>query len=329
MMRIYVYLEMPQGKLSMLDLGCLETAVGIAGTKGRVMAFVRGGPKQAGPYAKELFSYGVDTLLWLRIPEWGDLEVLEQGIFRMAQYLTKDPGAGAVIFPASPLGNQLASHLGIRLHTDSVLDCVAISRESETGILIFDRPSGQGREIIRYGFLQGRLPVGTLKQNGRQKEVIGHKNKEKRQCQIIFLDTDGYPKRVRLISRKKDSGERNDIARQACLVAGGQGIKSREDFQLLERLAEKLGGALCVSRPVVDKGWYPKDIQVGLSGKQVAPKLYIAVGISGAFQHTVGMAEAGYVVAINQDRNASIFDVADFGIVGAYRKVLPLLLEKW
>ena len=94
-------------------------------------------------------------------------------------------------------------------------------------------------------------------------------------------------------------------------------------YEELEQLAEKLGGALCVTRPIVEKGWYPQDIQVGLSGKQVSPKRYLAIGISGAFQHTVGMSESDYIIAINLDRNAPIFDVADFGIVGDYREIIP------
>lgn len=126
-----------------------------------------------------------------------------------------------------------------------------------------------------------------------------------------------------MAEKKNGSG----LAAYSCLVAGGRGIKSKEDFQLLGQLAEKLGGALCVSRPIVEKGWFPKEMQVGLNGKRVSPKLYVAVGISGAFQHVVGMRGAEYVVAINTDQDAGIFDVADCGIVGDYREVIPRLLE--
>lgn len=347
MKRIYVYLEMFQGKLSMSDLGCLEAASEAAEPGDRVMAFVYGRPQDAGRCAKELFSRGVDTLLWIRGSDFDKFLLSGQAILGMAQYLERDRKAGAVIFPATPLGNRLAAHLGIRLCTASILDCIQIAREPKAGNFLFDRPSERGRKIIRYAFPQDKLPIATLKRNPHmegnirlQRSVpleggisleeaiplegsIRRQGSERRQCQIIFLDPEPVSPKACLISRKEIAAPSCDITSQPCLVAGGLGIRRREDFRLLEQLAEKLGGALCVTRPIVEKGWYPQDIQVGLSGKQVSPRRYLAIGISGAFQHTVGMSESDYIIAINLDRNAPIFDVADFGIVGDYREIIP------
>ena len=215
MKRIYVYLEMFQGKLSMSDFGCLEAASEAAERGDRVMAFVYGSPQDAGRYAKELFSKGVDTLLWIRGSDFDKFLLSGQAILGMAQYLERDRKAGAVIFPATPLGNRLAAHLGIRLCTASVLDCIQIAREPKAGNFLFDRPSEQGRKIIRYGFPQDKLPIATLKRNPHmegnirlQRSLplegaiplegsIRRQGSERRQCQIIFLDPEAVsPKEI-------------------------------------------------------------------------------------------------------------------------------------
>ena len=119
-----------------------------------------------------------------------------------------------------------------------------------------------------------------------------------------------------------------DITQADIVVGIGRGIKEKENLPVVEALAESIGGVLACSRPVVDAGWLPKDRQVGSSGKVVKPKLYIALGISGAFQHTAGMKGAETVVAVNKDCNAPIFGVADYGIVGDLFKVAPVLTER-
>jgi electron transfer flavoprotein alpha subunit len=112
------------------------------------------------------------------------------------------------------------------------------------------------------------------------------------------------------------------------IVAGGRGMGSAENFQLVHELAALLGGVVGASRPAIEDGWVPRNHQVGQSGKIVAPKLYIACGISGAMQHVSGMSGSGYIVAINKDEDAPIFDVADVGIVGNVNEILPLMIEE-
>ncbi|HZT59605.1 MAG TPA: electron transfer flavoprotein subunit alpha/FixB family protein, partial [Pyrinomonadaceae bacterium] len=119
-----------------------------------------------------------------------------------------------------------------------------------------------------------------------------------------------------------------DLSKADVIVAIGRGIKSQENIALAEKLAEALGGDIAASRPICDAGWLPIDRQIGSSGQTVAPKLYVALGISGAIQHLVGMKNASTIVAVNKDPEAPIFDIADYGIVGDLFEVVPVLTEE-
>jgi electron transfer flavoprotein alpha subunit len=126
----------------------------------------------------------------------------------------------------------------------------------------------------------------------------------------------------------RDPPSETDLMSADVIVSGGRGVGGPDGFALLERLAERLGGALAASRAAVDSGWVPAHRQVGLSGKTVAPRLYIACGISGATHHVVGMKDAKSVIAINNDRSAPIFKIADVAILGNIHEVIPRVLEK-
>ena len=119
-----------------------------------------------------------------------------------------------------------------------------------------------------------------------------------------------------------------DLSKAEVIVAIGRGIKSQENIALAEKLAEAFGGDIAASRPICDAGWLPIDRQIGSSGQTVAPKLYVALGISGAIQHLVGMKNASTIVAVNKDPEAPIFDIADYGIVGDIFEVIPVLTEE-
>jgi len=119
-----------------------------------------------------------------------------------------------------------------------------------------------------------------------------------------------------------------DLTKADVIIAIGRGIKSQENIALAQKLADALGGDIAASRPICDAGWLPIDRQIGSSGQTVAPKLYVALGISGAIQHLVGMKNAGTIVAVNKDPEAPIFDIADFGIVGDLFEVIPVLTEE-
>ena len=151
-----------------------------------------------------------------------------------------------------------------------------------------------------------------------------------RKCEVEnfnpgFVPDDLY---VEILDVVKKVSDTVDIQDAKILVSGGRGMGGPENFKILDDLAAAIGGTVSCSRAVVDAGWKPKDLQVGQTGKTVRPKLYFAIGISGAIQHLAGMEESDLIIAINKDESAPIFDVADFGLVGDLNKIVPILTQK-
>ena len=135
-------------------------------------------------------------------------------------------------------------------------------------------------------------------------------------------------KYVEIMEVVKEISNTVDIMDAKILVSGGRGVGSKENFQILQDLADAIGGTVSCSRAVVDNGWMPKELQVGQTGKTVRPNVYFAIGISGAIQHAAGMEESDIIVAINKDETAPIFDIADYGVVGDLNKIVPKLTEE-
>ena len=151
---------------------------------------------------------------------------------------------------------------------------------------------------------------------------------ESRSGEVADEDVTAEDVRTKVVETVKEIAESVNLEEAQVIVSGGRGMGSKENFALVEQLAEVLGGVVGATRPAIEEGWVSRAHQVGQSGKIVAPKLYIACGISGATQHVSGMIGSGYIVAINKDEDASIFDVADVGIVGDVTKVLPVMIEE-
>ncbi|HUN67046.1 MAG TPA: electron transfer flavoprotein subunit alpha/FixB family protein [Bacteroidota bacterium] len=229
--------------------------------------------------------------------------------------------AGMVFLPASQMGKDLAPRLGATLSAGIASDCTALAVRD--GNIIATRPIYAGKAYIDVT-VTSPVKIFTLRPNVFTAAGGGHQTARVEKFTVELSDADLA---VRTTGVKVAEG-RPDVTEASVVVSGGRGMKGPEHFHLIEKLADALGGAVGASRAVVDAGWRPHDEQVGQTGKTVSPTLYIACGISGAIQHLAGMSSSKYIVAVNKDKDAPIFQVADYGIVGDVFEVLAPLTEE-
>ena len=237
---------------------------------------------------------------------------------------------------ATAIGRDLGPRVSARVHTGLTADCTQLDigdfpmvavpgKEQKHNQLLMTRPAFGGNTIATIACPDFRPQMATVRPGVMQKaeRVAGAK------AEVIEFNPGFTPdnKYVEILEVVKAVSDVADIMDAKILVSGGRGVGSAENFQMLEDLAEALGGTVSCSRAVVDSGWKPRDLQVGQTGKTVRPQVYFAIGISGAIQHVAGMEESDLIVAINKDENAPIFDVADYGIVGDLNKIIPQLTE--
>ena len=229
--------------------------------------------------------------------------------------------ASMVFLPASQLGKDLAPRVAGKLKAGIAADCIAL--RVENGEVIATRPVYAGKAMADV-IVTSDIKLFTLRPNVFTANPTGGASVTTERVTIELGDAD-FASRVTGVTV---STGRPDVTEASIIVSGGRGMKDPESFRLVENLADTLGAAVGASRAVVDAGWRPHDEQVGQTGKTVSPSLYIACGISGAVQHLAGMSSSKCIVAINKDKDAPIFQVADYGIVGDVFDVLPALNEE-
>ncbi len=240
-------------------------------------------------------------------------------------YLVKKYKPEILLMGATGLGRDLAGAVATKLNTGLTADCTGLDIDDK-GFLLQTRPAFGGN--IMATILTGRtrpqmatvrphVMVLPQKDSSRKGEIVRES--------IIIKEEDVATKVLEVV---KDQGSECDLAAAEVIVSGGRGMSGSEKFGLLQQLADELGGVVGCSRAVVEAGWMPAERQVGQTGKTVRPKIYIACGISGAIQHLVGMQSSDVIIAINQDRNAPIFEVATYGIVGDVFQVVPAIIDR-
>jgi electron transfer flavoprotein alpha subunit len=232
----------------------------------------------------------------------------------------KESDAGYLILSNTALGKDLGPRLAIKLGAACVMDCVSV--DSSTGELVCTRPVYAGKALVDVKCNADKTVI-TIRPNVFKAQTS--ENSVPVDVQVKEVNTPEHKGRV--VEFKKSEGKL-DVAEADIIVSGGRGMKGPENFHLIEKLAESLDAAVGASRAVVDAGWRPHSEQVGQTGKTVSPTLYVACGISGAIQHLAGMSSSKYIVAINKDKDAPIFNVADYGIAGDVFEVLSVLTEE-
>lgn len=228
-------------------------------------------------------------------------------------------GADYLLFANTSLGKDLAPRVSVKLNCGIAVDCVALAVSSNE--IVATRPVYAGKALVDIK-INSSKKVFSLRPNVFN---AGLSNGTPAEVAIVNSPTPLIKEKV--IEVKKSEGKL-DVAEADIIVSGGRGMKAPEHFHLVEELSEALGAATGSSRAVVDAGWRPHNEQVGQTGKTVSPNLYIALGISGAIQHLAGMRSSKYIVAINKDKDAPIFQIADYGIVGDVFEVVPKLIEE-
>lgn len=233
----------------------------------------------------------------------------------------KQRGADIIFLSATSMGKDVSPRVSARLEAGLAVDCTNLKIEG--GDIIATRPVYAGKAYVDMK-VTSQIKIFSLRPNVFKPEKTDAASVAVEKLDIGFEDKD-FASQVKEIVI---SSEKLDVAEADIVVSGGRGLKGPEHFHMVEELAAVLGGAAGASRAIVDAGWRPHSDQVGQTGKTVSPKLYIACGISGAIQHLAGMSSSKCIVAINKDKDAPIFQVADYGIVGDVFEVLPALTEE-
>ncbi|HWG10809.1 MAG TPA: FAD-binding protein [Rhodanobacteraceae bacterium] len=221
-----------------------------------------------------------------------------------------------LLLPSTTFGKDVAPRAAALLGVGQISDIMAVD-----GAHRFKRPMYAGNAIVDVEVPAGTIVVGTVRTASWP--MIGESANA---APVEAANTDiALPAHTRFIELKQASSDRPDLQSAPRVVSGGRGVGSKENFEIIYRLADKLRAAIGASRAAVDAGYVPNDLQVGQTGKIIAPELYMAIGISGAIQHLTGIKDAGTIVAINKDPDAPIFEIADYGLVGDLFKIVPEL----
>jgi electron transfer flavoprotein alpha subunit len=315
---ILTYVLHYQGEFNKNSLGAVSEAAKLAGEiGGEAAAVVVGdGDDLTDDLCATLGKYGAAKVYRAKAPEG-----LAQPVVDVMAKVIQDNDYDYALFGGGLLGFEIGAGLTARLGAGVTMEVTDV--KVRDGKLVANRPILQDSAIVEVdyvstpGIIIGRLNAFEMSESGDGQAAV----------EDVDIELSAWSTKAKMVERGEQRGADVNIEDADILVAGGRGLGKPEGFELCESLAEALGGAVAATRAVVDAGWYPYAAQIGQTGKTVAPKLYLAAGISGAIQHKVGMQSSENIVAINKDQNAPIFEFSDLGIVGDLNKILPKLTE--
>ena len=313
--KILVFIEQRNGKIKKSSLEAVKTASDIAQKlSGSVEAISIGNEIEN---LENVGGFGAGKVTHFKN---ADLENYSPSAYAdiISKYSTEN-NIDLFFFAATSMGKDLAPRVAVKIDSGLAMDCILLNCESND--IIATRPIYAGKALIEVK-LTSPKKVFALRPN-----VFNPGIPTDKKAVVSVANVDSPNLNVRVVDIKKSEGK-IDVAEADIIVSGGRGMKGPEHFKLVEDLAQVLGAASGASRAVVDAGWRPHSEQVGQTGKTVSPNLYIALGISGAIQHLAGMRSSKYIVAINKDKDAPIFQVADYGIAGDIFEVVPAMIEE-
>ena len=330
---VYVFAQQVDNEISPIAFELLGKAKDLANDLNeKVVAVLIG--HNVKDLAAQLGAYGADKVI---VVDDKELEVYRTEPYTHAlASVINEFKPEIMLVGATAIGRDLGPTVSARVKTGLTADCTSLEigdfplvaapgKESEQkhNQLLMTRPAFGGNTIATIACPDNRPQMATVRPGVMQKiaPIAGAK------ANVVefnpgFTPNNRYVEILNIVKAVKNTA---NIMEAKILVSGGRGVGSKENFKLLEDLAEVLGGTVSCSRAVVENGWLPVDLQVGQTGKTVRPQIYFAIGISGAIQHVAGMEDSDLIIAINKDEDAPIFDVADYGLVGDLNKIVPAL----
>lgn len=319
---VWVFAEQREGQLQKVSLELLGEGRRVADKLGvKLTALLLGNNVEN--LATTLAEHGADEVL---VADDKNLEHYTTDAYtKVICDLVAERKPGILFVGATFVGRDLGPRIAARLETGLTADCTSIDVDVENGDLLATRPAFGGNLMATIACPEHRPQMATVRPGVFEKVTTDANNCKVEKVEVKLADSDVRTKVLEIVKAKKDI---IDISEAKVIVSGGRGVGSKENFALLQELADVLGGVVAGSRAAVEKGWIDNAYQVGQTGKTVKPSIYIACGISGAIQHVAGMQDSDVIIAINKDETAPIMQVADYGIVGDVKKVLPELIAQ-
>jgi electron transfer flavoprotein alpha subunit len=321
--KILLITEQRDAKWNNVSFETLTAAQQIAQqTRGTLSAVVIG--KSVANLAGELAAFQLDEVLLI---EHDLLEKYTPDAFTIALRQAIDSAKpDLILFPHTYQVRDYAPQLAAALGKGMIGDCIAYRHENNK--VVFVRQMFQGRTAADVVFAGDAPWFASFQSSAFRADLAAKHAAGKAPIKPLAVELKPDQIRTKPLELFREAKQAVDLTQAPILVSVGRGIKAPENIALAEKLAKLMGGEVSASRPICDEGWLPMDRQIGSSGQTVAPKLYLALGISGAIQHVVGMKAARTIAAINKDANAPIFEVADYGVVGDLFEIVPALIEE-
>ncbi|WP_096154493.1 MULTISPECIES: electron transfer flavoprotein subunit alpha/FixB family protein [Bacillus] len=321
---VWVFIEVKDGEVAPVSLELLGAGKKLADKRGCELAGVMIGYEVTN-HAKTVYEYGADTVYVYDQPIFENYRT--ESYMKALLHCSEKHKPEIILYGATTTGKDLASAVATDLPTGLTADTTELDVEEDTGLLLASRPAFGGNIMATILCKKYRPQMATV----RPKVMKALPREEGRKGNLIEekIDLKEEDIRTKVLKIVRETMKKARIDEADIVVAGGKGLGSESGFQLVHQLANVLGGAVGASRDVVEAGWIEHHHQVGQTGLTVTPKIYFAIGISGAIQHVVGMRNSSLIIAINKDPEAAIFESCHYGIIGDAFDILPILIEEF
>lgn len=319
---VWVIGEQREGKINPVTIELIGEGRKLADQLGKELAVVIAG-YEVKKEVKDLLHYSVDKAYYINDPLLKDFTT--DGYAISIAGLIEERKPEVVLVGATSIGRDIAPRIAGKVGTGLTADCTKLEIDSTDNKLLQTRPAFGGNLMATIVCPKNRPQMSTVRPGVMSKAV--RTESESGVLEVVTPELTEKMIRTRLVEMLRQEKKSINLTDARIIVSAGRGLKRAEGFELIKELADKLGAEIGASRAAVDSGWIEHSHQVGQTGTTVRPELYIACGISGAIQHLAGMSDSKYIVAINKDSKAPIFDICDYGIVGDLYEILPEMIE--